>query len=63
MNILRRKVRSAGLEYILVDRGPGTYQPYVVGTASELSLSHGEWFWGHYFTTLADAIVYFESQS
>jgi hypothetical protein len=45
-------------EYIVVARGEGI-MPFVVGTADEVSLKNGEWYWGHYFATLEDAMEYF----
>lgn len=71
MNILTRKPRRLGeSDYILVDRG-GVSQGYdrpashghrfVVATATPHSLSFGEWFWGHYFENLPEAMAYFNA--
>ena len=68
MNIIARKPRVHSLvkstdnsEYIVVDRGPGHMQQFVVGTATAHSLSYGEWFWGHYFDTMEAAMEYFNA--
>jgi hypothetical protein len=58
MNIIARKSRNSVAEYIVVARGEGI-MPFVVGTADEVSLKNGEWYWGHYFATLEDAMEYF----
>lgn len=51
LNIIARKPRdwSGEAEYILVDRGEGHLHRYVVATTTARSLTHDEWFWGHYF--------------
>ena len=67
MNIIARKPRAPGdeagpaTEFILVDRGDGAGMRYVVATATAHSLAGGEWFWGHYFKVLSDALSAFEN--
>lgn len=41
---------------------PELSQPWVVGTITPESLRADEWFWGHYFDTLAKAVEYFDAQ-
>jgi hypothetical protein len=62
LNILQRRPRPGHYEceYVLVDRGEGAHQRYVVGTINENSSDRGEWFWGHYFDTVTEAAKYFE---
>lgn len=59
---IRKSRDSEGNEYILVDRSAmGTGCRYVVATANPQSLAAGEWFWGHYFATEAEAVAFFAS--
>jgi hypothetical protein len=70
VNILARKPRAmyqeAGsdhlIELILVDRGADHSTRYVVGTADAQSLQNNEWYWGHYFSTLDAATLYFNTK-
>lgn len=61
MNIIARKPRSKETEFIVVDRGTAD-MPFVVATADEHSLSHGEWFWGYYFPTREKALEFFNGR-
>ncbi len=64
MNIIARyPADQHGTEWIVVDRGPGFSHPFVSATANALSLSHGEWFWGHYFITRREALAHFASRA
>lgn len=60
LNILKRKPRDSVADYILVDRGEGVAHRFVVGTVTSHSLSHGEWYWGHYFEDYKKAEQYFD---
>jgi len=64
MNIIARKPvrQDSKSEWIVVDRGPGTHMQFVSATADEHSLSHGEWYWGHYFTTREQAMEHFNER-
>jgi len=67
MNIVARKPahpnaadpHDRSIEYIVAERGPDSF---VSATASPRSLAAGEWFWGHYFRTLSDALAHFEAR-
>jgi len=61
MNIIARKPRTTDSEFIVVDRGLGHSMPFVVATATAHSLSGGEWFWGHYFASQAEALAFFNT--
>lgn len=62
MNIIARKPTNGNDgEYIVVDRGAGA-MPFVSATATPHSLAHGEWFWGHYFATKAEALAHFNAR-
>ena len=74
MNIIARKPRTAigDSEWIVVDRGVnphdlahGRVDPgrFVSATANQHSLENGEWFWGHYFPTLKQAMDHFNGRS
>lgn len=62
LNIIARKPRDDFNEYVVVDRGEGHDHRYVSATANEISLKHGEWFWGHYFADRAEAINHFNQR-
>jgi thioredoxin reductase len=48
---------------VLVDRGSShSTGRFVVATATGHSAAHGEWFWGHYFSSLSDAQIHFRGQ-
>lgn len=61
INIVARKPREF-MEFAVIDRGEGTKQRYVSATISPDSLAHGEWFWGHYFDTLKEALAHFDGR-
>ena len=65
MNIIARKPRletaDDKAEVIMVERS-GAAMPFVVATATPESLSHGEWFWGHYFATRDEALAHFNAR-
>jgi len=63
VNIIARKPRENDVEYIMVVQGPGHYHPFVVASATAHSLASGEWFWGHYFITKAEALNFFNGLS
>lgn len=65
LNIIARKPRGfeGSDEYIVVDRGPLADCRFVSATANAYSLSYGEWYWGHYFSTMADAMAHFNSRA
>jgi hypothetical protein len=47
------------LTYIVARRKNGEY---VSATASPQSLASGEWFWGHYFPSVAEALAHFNAR-
>jgi hypothetical protein len=47
------------VELVVVDRGEGTPHRFVSATIDPVSLAHGEWYWGHYFATLPEAMTHF----
>lgn len=62
LDIIARKARDwEGNDWIVVDRGPAYdgHGRYVAATANARSLAAGEWFWGYYYNTLADAMRHF----
>ena len=67
-NIIARKpkqyenITSTDDEYIVVDRGVGVHQRFVSATANPNSMAYGEWFWGHYFDTLEEALEHFNAR-
>lgn len=61
LNIIARKPRPTGGEYVVVKRDV-THHPYVSATANAHSLRYGEWFWGHYFETEAQALEHFNQR-
>ncbi len=61
--IIARKPRDTdGNEFVVIDRGAGHTHRFVSATANAHSLASGEWFWGHYFATLAEAIAHFTAR-
>jgi hypothetical protein len=70
MTIIARKPRRVSNEgeggeyeeYIVVDRGEGVDMRYVSATANPHSLANGEWFWGWYFATQAEAMDHFNKR-
>lgn len=64
--IIARKPRTSHgdeqHEYIVVDRGLGHLHPFVSASCSPHSLSHGEWYLGHYFKTRAEAMQHFNGR-
>jgi len=62
LNIIARKPKDRVSEWVVVDRGEGHDHRFVSATASEQSLSSGEWFWGHYFRTREEAIAHFDDR-
>lgn len=66
IKIIARKpaeLAGHGIERIVVDRGPGHVMPFVSATADPHSLANGEWYWGHYFQTEAEALAHFNGRS
>jgi hypothetical protein len=59
MDIIARKPKNDMAEYIVVARHNGEY---VSATADAISLKYGEWYWGHYFPTMGQAMAHFDSQ-
>lgn len=64
--IARKPCDDEGTEYIIVDRSIDHSQiqhfhPFVVATATKVSLEREEWFYGHYFKTLHEALDFFDS--
>lgn len=65
--IIERKKRNADNDYVLIDRGEGqgwgsdAAFRWVVGTVPT-GQTEGEWFWGHYFNSLSDAVGFFNRQ-
>jgi transposase InsO family protein len=75
MTIIARKPRLDGAahpciphtsewlnEIIVVDRGSMRSGRYVSAVANQYTLAYGEWFWGHYFDTLSEALAHFEGR-
>ena len=66
MKIIARKPKAdtgnPTTEYIVVDRGEGPHMRYVSATADAHSLGHGEWYWGHYFSTLPEVMAHFDAR-
>ena len=63
LNILLRRPRNADVEAIVVDRGEGVRSGrFVSATATARSLASCEWFWGHYFNDLAEAVEHFTNE-
>lgn len=65
MAIVARKPRPDGGEYIVVAREPhhGTSGRFVSASLpSEQAARHTEWYWGHYFDTLEDAMAHFNGR-
>lgn len=66
MTIIARKPKdNEGNEYVVVDRGTeiaGRYARYVSATVNAHSLDHDEWFWGHYFYSLEEAMAHFNGR-
>lgn len=65
LNIVARKPKNRdGVEYVVIDRGPQRWGcRYVSATVDRHSLSHDEWYWGHYFYLLSDALEHFNGRS
>lgn len=61
LKILARKPRPGGGEYAVIKRD-AYHQPYVSATIDDHSISFGEWYWGHYFDTLDEAIAHFNQR-
>lgn len=61
MNIIERRRRDDTSEFAIVKRDH-PHHPYVSVVISEESLKHGEWFWGHYFKTLSEAVHHYENR-
>lgn len=60
LTILARKPRgTGGAEFVVIDRGEGAHMRYVSATVDAISLAGGEWYWGHYFATLDEAMSHF----
>lgn len=64
MNIIARKPKdmSDGTEYVVIDRGPGHARQFVSATVNALALASGEWYWGHYYQTIDEAMDHFNSR-
>ena len=64
LNIVTRKARDNFNEYVVVDRGQAyeNERRYVSATANRISIAGGEWFWGHYFCTLDQAVEHFDGR-
>ena len=57
--VLRMRERAESGDYvILVDRGEDAHQRnrYVTGRINDHSLQFAEWYWGHYFESLDEAL-------
>lgn len=63
---------TAGARLAVIYRGVGNTalkegtpelpQPWVVATITDESLRVDEWFWGHYFDTLTQAVAFYDAQ-
>ena len=63
LNILLRKPRTRDAEAVVVDRGEWCRRGrFVSATVNAVSLAHCEWFWGHYFNDLAEAVAHFTNE-
>lgn len=65
LNIIARKPRDEFNEFVVIDRGPA-YDPhdlrYVSATSNRICAAGGEWFWGNYFRTKAEAMAHFDAR-
>lgn len=61
LNIIARKPRDNQNDYVVIKRND-RFHPYVSATANKHTLSLGEWFWGHYFKTEAEAMEHFNNR-
>ena len=64
LHIVARKPRNADSDFIVVDRitvGWGGCR-FVSATVNEDSLKNNEWYWGHYFQTLDEAMAHFNGR-
>lgn len=63
--IARKPVALAGTidaEYVVIDRGEQEPHRYVSATINRLSTQFNEWYWGHYFKTLGEALHHFNGR-
>jgi hypothetical protein len=54
--VINSRPHSGGGKVVLVDRGAGFGTRYVTGLVDEHSLRYNEWYWGHYFDDLDQAL-------